>query len=184
MTSPHRLIGTLWLAFVAVWIISARFAKRTRRRAPWRTWIIRLAIIAVIVAIDLRFAPGGDMLATASRPWQWAGALLCALGLGFAVWARVHLGRNWGMPMSLREGHELVTTGPYAYVRHPIYTGILLAMLGSALAVPFAWISAFALFFVYFVYSALVEERMMAEQFPQSYPAYKARTRMLIPFVF
>ena len=184
MIGASRLIAGLWVAFAAIWFASALFTKRTRRRAPWKTWVARLAIIAVLVAANLRFGPGGQALAAPPRSWQWAGALLCALGLGFAVWARIHLGRNWGMPMSLREGHELVTTGPYAYVRHPIYTGILLAMLGSALAVALAWLWALALFFVYFLYSAFAEERMMSEQFPEAYAAYKARSRMLIPFIF
>lgn len=183
MITPYRLIACLWTAFVLTWFVSALFTKRTRRRAPWKTWAVRMTIIAVIIAANLRFGPGGHALASPARAWNWAGALLCALGLGFAVWARIHLGRNWGMPMSLREGHELVTTGPYAHVRHPIYTGILLAMLGSGLAVAFAWMWAFALFFVYFVYSAVTEEHMLSEQFPDVYPAYKARTRMLVPFI-
>ncbi|MGH8300548.1 MAG: methyltransferase family protein, partial [Steroidobacteraceae bacterium] len=95
----------------------------------------------------------------------------------------MNLGRNWGMPMSLRQGHELVTSGPYAYVRHPIYTGIMLAMIGSALAVGLLWLLLFALYFAYFLFSARTEEQMMLAQFPDTYPAYRRRTRMLIPFV-
>ena len=184
MFAPAHLIALLWLAFAATWFSAALFTKRARKHPSWATWVVRLAIVAVLVAANLRFGPGGDTVQAAPRSWQWVGALLSILGLGFAVWARIYLGRNWGMPMSLREGHELVTSGPYAHVRHPIYTGILLAMLGSALAVAFAWLWALGLFFVYFLYSAITEERMMSEQFPAAYPAYKARTRMLIPFLF
>ncbi|MGC8520790.1 MAG: methyltransferase family protein [Steroidobacteraceae bacterium] len=184
MLSAYSVIACLWLAFLVTWLVSALFTKRSRRHTLWKGWVVRLVVIAVIVAANLRFGPGGRALAELPPAWQWAGAAICALGLGFAVWARIHLGRNWGMPMSLREGHELVTTGPYAYVRHPIYTGILLAMLGSALTVALAWLWALALFFVYFLYSAFAEERMMSEQFPEAYAAYKARSRMLIPFIF
>jgi protein-S-isoprenylcysteine O-methyltransferase Ste14 len=87
------------------------------------------------------------------------------------------------MPMSLRQGHELVTSGPYTYVRHPIYTGIMLAMIGSALAVGLLWLLLFALYFAYFLFSARTEEKMMLAQFPGTYPAYRRRTKMLVPFV-
>jgi protein-S-isoprenylcysteine O-methyltransferase Ste14 len=111
------------------------------------------------------------------------GIALAALGIGFAIWARVYLGRNWGMPMSLKEDAELITSGPYAYVRHPIYGGLLVAMLGSAL-VSVWWIVAWVLFIVYFIWSAKTEEGIMAEQFPQAYSAYMKRTKMFIPFIF
>jgi protein-S-isoprenylcysteine O-methyltransferase Ste14 len=88
------------------------------------------------------------------------------------------------MPMSLREGHELVTTGPYAFVRHPIYSGILLAVVGTTLVKGFPSIVLLAAFFAYFVYAANVEERNMMRQFPNEYPAYVNRTKMLIPFLF
>jgi len=105
------------------------------------------------------------------------------LGIAFAIWARVHLGKNWGMPMSLREGHALVTSGPYRLVRHPIYTGAIAAMLGSALVSPI-WSVIFVLFTAYFVYSATREEKMMVQQFGETYRAYQARSKMLIPFIF
>ncbi len=112
------------------------------------------------------------------------GIVLCAAGLGLAVWARVMLGRNWGEPMSLKEGHELVTAGPYCLVRHPIYTGILLAMLGSAVAVGSGWLLILVAVLPYLVYSARTEEGLMMEQFPTEYPKYKKRTKALIPFVW
>ena len=115
---------------------------------------------------------------------QWVGVGLCLAGFGFAVWARVHIGRNWGMPMSLREGHELVTSGPYAYVRHPIYSGLMLAMIGSAFTVGLVLLLVLPLYFAYFLFSARSEEKTMLAQFPEAYPAYRRRTKMLIPFVF
>jgi protein-S-isoprenylcysteine O-methyltransferase Ste14 len=112
-----------------------------------------------------------------------AGLALCVLGMGLAVWARVHLGRNWGAPRSRKEDPELVTSGPYRFIRHPIYTGVLLAMLGSAIAQNLFWLAPLAIFGAYFIYSARAEEKIMLEAFPQQYSAYMRRTKMLVPFV-
>jgi protein-S-isoprenylcysteine O-methyltransferase Ste14 len=86
--------------------------------------------------------------------------------------------------MTQKDEPELVTSGPYHVVRHPIYSGILVAGVGTAVALSWRWLTAVALAGVYFLYSATVEERYMTEQFPDSYPAYKRSTKMLVPFVF
>jgi protein-S-isoprenylcysteine O-methyltransferase Ste14 len=99
------------------------------------------------------------------------------------VWARIYLGRNWGMPMTEKDEPELVTAGPYRFVRHPIYSGLLLAMVGSALATNLVWLIFLVVLGSYFVYSAQVEECNMTRTFPRAYPGYKAQTKMLIPFV-
>ncbi len=109
---------------------------------------------------------------------------LFLMGLGLAVWARVHLGRNWGAPMSEKVDAELVTTGPYQYIRNPIYSGIMLAAIGTAVAVSWYWLVAVALMGAYFVYSATVEGHTMERLFPDAYPAYKRSTKKLIPFIF
>ena len=120
-----------------------------------------------------------------SDSWlQGIGLALFVLGLALAVWARVYLGRNWGMPMSQKADPELVTTGPYRSIRHPIYSGIILAMIGTAMAVSLYWLVAVVLLGAYFIYSATVEERFMGGRFPDSYPEYKRSTKMLIPFIF
>jgi protein-S-isoprenylcysteine O-methyltransferase Ste14 len=111
------------------------------------------------------------------------GTLIVACGFGFAVWARVHIGRNWGTPMTIKEEPELVTSGPYRLVRHPIYTGMLTAVVGTALAVNLLALAVAAVLAVFFLYSARVEERNLVAAFPSTYPAYRARTKMLIPFV-
>ena len=111
------------------------------------------------------------------------GAVVFACGLLLAVWARIHLGRNWGMPMSQKDEPELVTDGPYRFVRHPIYTGILLGMVGTGLAISLWWLIACVLIGAYFLYSAHVEEGNLMQTFPTQYPPYRARTKMLIPFV-
>jgi protein-S-isoprenylcysteine O-methyltransferase Ste14 len=112
------------------------------------------------------------------------GIVLFVAGLGFAVWARMHIGRNWGVPMSQKESPELVTSGPYHLVRHPIYTGILAAGVGSAIALSWSWLIPVALAGFYFIYSATVEERYLAQEFPDTYPAYRRSTKMLVPFIF
>ena len=100
-----------------------------------------------------------------SDPWRAGlGLVLFAFGLGFAVWARRELGRNWGAPMSQKDEPELVTSGPYHLVRHPIYSDILVAGVGTAVALSWVWIIAVALAGVYFAYSATVEERYLTER--------------------
>ena len=100
-----------------------------------------------------------------------------------AVWARVYLGRNWGQPQTLRNDHELVTRGPYHLVRHPIYSGIVLALFGTALAYPFWFIILFGVG-PFFIYSTYVEERALYERFPDAYRAHRTRTNRLVPFIW
>ncbi len=120
-----------------------------------------------------------------SSPWlQGIGLAIFVLGLALAVWARLYIGRNWGMPMSRKDDPELVTTGPYHTVRHPIYSGIILGMIGTAIAVSWYWLIAAAAMGAYFGFSAVAEERYMAGQFPDTYPEYKQSTKMLVPFIF
>ena len=189
-----KLIADAWLGFMLLWWTWALFNKKASRNT-WRgkAWAMRLGIVAgIFLAMRLERVSGlGRWLARRAPallhpayPWQWAGLALCLAGFLFAIWARLYLGGNWGMPMSLRQGHELVTSGPYAHVRHPIYSGLMLAGLGTVSALGVLWLPAVALAAVFFVSSARTEERMLCEQFPKTYPAYQARTRMLIPLVF
>ncbi|GAA1573628.1 hypothetical protein GCM10009804_32850 [Kribbella hippodromi] len=116
-----------------------------------------------------------------TSPWR-VGLGLALLVLGFCIWARVHIGRNWGTPMTQKNEPELVTSGPYRLVRHPIYSGILVAAIGTAVALSWTWLTIVALAAIYFIYSATVEERYLTEQFPDAYPPYKRTTKMLVPF--
>jgi protein-S-isoprenylcysteine O-methyltransferase Ste14 len=171
-------VSALWFAFGLYWLIAAFGAKHgsgSRRRAPF-------AVAAVVVFLLLRVFRAGT-LTVHSPVVRAVGLVVLVAGLGLAVWARVYLGRNWGMPMTEKDEPELVTSGPYRFVRHPIYAGILLALLGSALATNISWLVALAFVGVYFVYSARVEEQLLSASFPTAYPAYRARTKMLIPFL-
>jgi protein-S-isoprenylcysteine O-methyltransferase Ste14 len=191
--SAPALLAWLWIAFVLCWLLLAQFNKKTSRQSPWLRglWARLAVILGVLLFMLIRHHALAARITWIGRPLplhagvaaQWLGVGLCVIGFAFAFWARAHIGRNWGMPMSLRQGHALVTSGPYAYVRHPIYTGLMIAMIGSALTLGAISLAIFALCFAYFVVSARTEEKMMLAQFPDAYPAYRRRTRMLIPFI-
>lgn len=182
------LIGIFWAIFIVVWLVSAASSKRTIYRGSW--WygaIIRVVVLVIIISLlqssnaqYLRILSVGHY----SGAVAYLGVLLCVAGLAFAIWARVHLGKNWGMPMTLKENPELVTSGPYRFIRNPIYTGMLFAMFGSALVIGSIWFAVFIVSGIYFIYSAKQEEKIMAGEFPDQYPAYKKRTKALIPFVW
>jgi protein-S-isoprenylcysteine O-methyltransferase Ste14 len=189
--TPYRsIIAGLWLLFVAYWAVAAMGAKRSASGRRWGREIgLRLVVILTVVALlqsrSLRqFLAQIQHSLSQSALLGWTGVVLCLLGFGLAISARRHLGRNWGMPMSRKERPELITSGPYALIRHPIYAGLLLAMLGSAMGVNVLW--ALLLFLVgpYFIYSARREETTMLQLFPEHYTAYMARTGMLIPRSF
>jgi protein-S-isoprenylcysteine O-methyltransferase Ste14 len=182
MHAVEVVFGVVWAAFGIYWLTAAFFMKRGR--FSWRSEL-RIRAVIFVLAILLSRLGAFTGYSVNSEPWRIGfGLLLFVLGLGFAVWARLHIGRNWGTPMSQQETPELVTSGPYRLVRHPIYTGILVAGAGTALALSWQWLIVVALAGVYFVYSALVEERYLAGQFPDTYPTYRGSTKMLVPFIF
>jgi protein-S-isoprenylcysteine O-methyltransferase Ste14 len=182
MKAIDIIIGVGWLVFWAYWLVMAFTAKAGRSR--WTQFAaVRVGIILVVLLlVRPRFFKGHE--AATGNPWLLGiGLAIFVLGLALAVWARVYLGRNWGMPMSQRADPELVTTGPYRRIRHPIYTGIILGMVGTAIALSTYWLIVVAIVGAYFLISAVVEERTMAKLFPAAYPPYKHSTKMLIPYV-
>jgi len=189
MHIASALIGLLWLSFFVYWLVSAATAKRTIRGPYWwRAAAIRLTIVIIVYFLVkhpslIHHLGGIGQRSHTTSLVRDSGIVLCAIGLAFAVWARRHIGKNWGMPMTSKEHPELVTTGPYALVRHPIYSGILLALLGSSLTTGVFDLALLVIFGVYFLYCAYVEEALMSKEFPDRYPEYKKRTKFLIPFV-
>lgn len=188
MTVLRWIIPALWLVFLVYWAISAIGVKRSiRGTAWWKQAALRLAIIAVVIIIvSIPNVHRALRLAQAHLSGPFAGAIgtaLVGLGFGLAISARVNLGRNWGTPMSRKENPELVSGGPYAFIRHPIYAGILLAMLGSAIGENLVFALVLIPFGAYFFYTARREEALMTEQFPAEYRAYQQRTKMFVPFV-
>jgi protein-S-isoprenylcysteine O-methyltransferase Ste14 len=191
MTLYGWLIFALWLTLVAYWCLSARGVKRSigGRWLWWREIALRLGLFALVV-LAARLAVIGHALPNArlyalntSLPMGLLGFVICVSGIGLAIVARTHLGRNWGMPMSKKENPELVTTGPYAIVRHPIYGGLILAMLGSAIGQSILWLLPLIVYGPYFILSAQREEKHLLEQFSDRYRIYMKRTKMLLPFV-
>lgn len=171
-----------WAAFWIYWLIAA-FSMKRGRIAWSRELRIRVVIVIVAILLIRLGVFRNDRLD--SSPWrEGIGLVFFVSGLGFAIWARMHIGRNWGSPMSQKNEPELVTSGPYRLVRHPIYSGILLAGVGTAVALSWLWLIAIGLAGIYFVYSANVEEHYLTEQFPDTYPAYRHSTKMFVPLMF
>jgi protein-S-isoprenylcysteine O-methyltransferase Ste14 len=179
MSALNTAVFAIWALFWVYWLIAAIGVKRgprRRRAVPPGVRVLVLAFVAARVSI-------GNTGAVRDLAVQIAGTVAFVCGIALAVWARIYLGRNWGMPMAQKDEPELVTSGPYRFVRHPIYTGILLAMVGTAVATNVYWLLAAGVAAAYFVHSARVEERILLGAFPGVYPGYRARTKMLIPFV-
>jgi protein-S-isoprenylcysteine O-methyltransferase Ste14 len=172
-------IGVTWAVFWIGWLAAAFTAKRSTNR---RGFLGPRGLAAVAVVLLVR-GVGGHSLQIHSVAIAVVGTVVFVLGIALAVWARLILGRNWGMPMTQRAEPELVTAGPYSLVRHPIYSGILLGLLGTSLAISLIGLAITLVLGIFFVYSATVEERNLTATFPTTYPQYRARTKMLIPFV-
>src|SRR4249919_3252013 len=182
------IISGCWLVFVAIWVLAALSTKRTVYRETQaqrlRYWV--LLVIACFLQfygrrlphpLNIRVLPHVALNA-------WAAAVLCFIGLAIALWARVTLGRNWSGVVTLKEGHELVERGPYRFVRHPIYTGILTMFFATALAQ--GHLSGFVgtlLMFASFWIKLRDEEKLMLQQFPERYADYRRRAKCIIPFV-
>jgi len=179
------ILAALWIAFYLYWLISAISTKKSvRSNRPYAAVRIGFIIILVALLYGVRGFRRFVTIGATGPIFNIAGLVICALGISLAIWARVCIGRNWGTPMSFKENPELVTSGPYRFIRHPIYSGILLALLGSALVCGIVWFILFLFFGTYFVLASRGEESLMTRQFPDQYPEYMKRTRALVPFVY
>jgi protein-S-isoprenylcysteine O-methyltransferase Ste14 len=176
------VIGVAWVVFWVYWLAASVGTKSGRTR--WGQFAgFRVALLLIVLLLLRLRLLRGQHSVNHDLLLGGIGLALFAAGLALAVWARVYIGSNWGMPMTQKDDPELVTTGPYHLIRHPIYSGILLAMIGTAVAVSVYWVIAVAVLGVYFIYSATQEERYMSERFPDAYPTYRRSTKMLVPFL-
>lgn len=181
--------GALWLAWVVYWSVAGRTVKPIARGED-RKGRARYGL-PMIVGLLLLMAPGaaGPELATPLWPRTGLeGALavtLVILGLMYSIWARVRLAGNWSEQPAVKEGHTLVTTGPYKWTRHPIYTGVLVALLGSFVLFD-RWQAflGYAIIVLAFVIKLRVEERFMEEQFGDAYRQYMRKVAALVPGLF
>lgn len=180
-----HIVSYTWIVFMIVWLISALSAKKNVKvDNKWYLYRIFAGVVLVVLLRLFGVTKSFFLYYIQIEPVRIAGAVLVFLGILLAFWARYYLGRNWGMPLSEKEGAELVTTGPYAYIRNPIYAGVLLALIGSALVFGVLWLLVIVLYAGYFIYSVFGEEKIMERLFPNQYPAYKARTKRIIPWVW
>ena len=178
----------LWIVFVLYWQIKAADTKTTQRLEPAASRTFRVLIF--VIAIALLSIPRIPLRWLYVQLWPqgfwpfWLGAAVTVAGLLFAVWAREHLGRNWSRSVTIKEDHELITTGPYAVVRHPIYTGILTGFLGMAIAI--SQVRGFlvvVLIFGVFWIKLRMEEEFMRSQFGETYARYARQTAALVPYL-
>ncbi len=189
MPSNTSLLVYPWVTLGAVWLVAAAGKKAAIQRQPVQGRLLQIALGTLgffllaqrpfgIGWLGQRFVPGtGAVFAT--------GFALEIAGAGFALWARVALGGNWSGRPSLMAGHELVTSGPYAMARHPIYTGLIVAAVGTAVAIG-EWRCALGVgvIFLAFLVKIRYEERLMMQAFPSHYATYRQRVKALIPGVF
>ncbi len=179
----------IWILFLLYWQIKAGKTKTTQRLEPAASRILRVFIF--LIAISLLCTTRIPLPWLYLQLWPqglwpfWLGVAVTIVGLLFAVWAREHLGSNWSRSVTIKQDHELITTGPYAAVRHPIYTGILTGFLGMAIAISQArGFIVFVLIFLALWLKLRMEEQWMRSEFGETYDRYALQTAALVPYLF
>ena len=182
------LFPAMWLAYIAYWRVMAADVKSDERREGSSSRLQRFVLMILALVLlglpDIRLSVLDRRFLPASMRWFWIGAAVTASGLLFSVWGRRYLGRNWSRAVTIKKDHELITGGPYSLVRHPIYTGLLAGLFGSALAVgEWRGLVAVGLVFIVLLRKLRLEEQWMREQFGEAYDNYSRRVRALVPYV-
>jgi len=180
-----KITALLWLAYIGYWVFRSRGNKRTTRRQ--RTLVSgmvpRAALFFIFIALWV-FPLFAAPLFSPKLPVQIVGLSVCLLGLSLAIWSRQVLGSNWSAEIEVKEQHELVTAGPYGLIRHPIYSGGILALAGTLLVSgQLRVLILLVIVTVGMVLRAKTEEQLMQKEFAEGYAAYKRRTKMLVPGV-
>src|SRR5262249_2095243 len=184
--TPSNVVWGLWVLFGVYWVVSALKTKATKRRetaAQRLAYVLPLAGGFLLLSQDAAKRGWlGTYLVPPGAAFQWLGAALAAAGIAICFWARWHLGTNWSGTVTLKEGHELIRTGPYRAIRHPIYTGILLALLGTAVQIGqlrgfIAVLIALGSFYV----KARREESFLAQEFGERFTTHLQHTGMFLP---
>ena len=188
-TEIQKWVGFLWIGFIVLWFGAAFFQKRAVRKesVASRLSYVSVGVLAGILMANPRLSLG--LLSTpfvpSTLPYAFLGLGLTVAGFAFAIWARVHLGRNWSGVVTIKKDHELIRTGPYGIVRHPIYTGALLALLGTSIVYIYTrWLMGLVLAVLALKLKSLREERFMTDQFGEEYTDYRREVKALIPFVW
>jgi protein-S-isoprenylcysteine O-methyltransferase len=181
----HNAFEALWALFAAVWLVAAFTSKRTaERETPGRraVHVAFLAVASLLLFQPWRLGPLNVRFVPDTPAAALGGFVLAAAGIGFAFWARLTLGRNWSGTVTIKEDHRLICRGPYRIVRHPIYTGVLLAMLGTAIGSGTIPCLLGALIAAIGFWTKLqTEEQFMTRQFGLQYTQYRKQVKALVP---
>ena len=189
MSPNPSIIAYPWVTVGAIWLAAAAGKKPTIRRQSPPGRFLTFAILLLGFAMNSSAWFHFGWLATRFVPrtpgFFYTGFAITVLGCAFAVWARFTLGGNWSGRPSLMLGHELITRGPYSLARHPIYTGLLLAVAGTTIALG-EWHNLLGALLVLagLLFKMRDEEKIMLDAFPAAYPAYRRRVKALVPGVF
>jgi protein-S-isoprenylcysteine O-methyltransferase Ste14 len=181
------MVMACWIVFLIYWGVSARSTKQTAERqdsAARMSNQIPIALGALLLSVPIPLPPLNTLVVPQTPVTQAIAVGACVLGVLGAVWSRRALAENWSAEVVFKENHELIERGPYRFVRHPIYTSVLLMILGSTLITGrlASW-AGYLLFVVGFWVKLKQEEELLIRHFPAPYAAYKSRVKALIPFV-
>jgi protein-S-isoprenylcysteine O-methyltransferase Ste14 len=181
-----HLASFAWLVFLAYWSVSALKLKSIKRREPRGERLIQLVfmVAAYFLMFNDQFSRGWltTRFVPASPSIGKFGVTVTVVGIAFAIWARWHLGENWSATVTLKEGHELISSGPYRYIRHPIYSGMLVAFVGTALALgEYRALISVGIVLVAFYTKAKKEERFLTQEFGEKFREHSRRTGMFLP---
>ncbi|HTH92997.1 MAG TPA: isoprenylcysteine carboxylmethyltransferase family protein [Candidatus Paceibacterota bacterium] len=186
-----NIISISWLTFLIFWIATWGWTKETakKRSGKDRIWYVITLFIGWMFLwegnIFTKIFPFNIFLIYPTHHVIIIANILAVLGVALAIWSRVTLGSNWSGSVQIKKGHELVTSGPYHYVRHPIYAAIFLLLLATGLAIgTVGALLGFIIMMASFYIKAAQEEAYMLEQFPDQYPAYMKRTKRILPLLF
>ena len=180
------IIQCLWLIFVLYWLVNAFGNKKNVYKQSHKSRLIFLLITTGFIYTIISIRRLHIQLLPATMATQLAGIVLCAVGIGIAIWARRVLGANWSGIVTLKQDHELVRRGPYRFVRHPIYSGVLLAAAGTFVAIlpTLQGLICMTFLFTGLRLKSLYEEQILSRTFPDQYPQYRREVKALVPFIY
>ena len=186
--TPNLLMDIMWVVLFAYWGLAATSASKVSRAESHLSRGVHMAMmgLAFVTVFTGLFSIGvlGQRFLPASLVVTLIGLVVTACGVGFAIWARYTLGKNWSGTVTIKNEHELIRSGPYALTRHPIYTGFLLALLGSAITVgEWRGLIGVAIMLVAYLRKIGIEENWLAQEFGDTYTQYRQQVKALIPFL-
>lgn len=184
MLIPVFITLFFWVTFVIYWVVNIyRINKKTFIQEI--QGFLSLAGTAVIVYLPIHFWILGNKVLPGNTKISIIGVLVCGVGILFAVWAREFLGKNWSAAITLQKEHQLIKNGPYGIVRHPMYTGLLLGLIGSSIVIGAVWGFLVTILLILGIIGKIKgEEKLLLKNFPKEYPSYKQKVKALMPFIW